>query len=72
MDAIETRQLITLDTAKQLAGMPDRTFHKRLKQHNVAVFISPLDRQKRLVDASEIRKFARPVEPVREHDGSGA
>ncbi len=62
MDVIEARQLITLDTAKRLAGLPDRTFHRRLKDHNVAIFIDPMDRRKRLVDASDARKLTRMVE----------
>ncbi len=72
MDVIEARQLIPLDTAKQMSGLEPRTFHRRLRQHNVAVFINPLDRRRRLVDATEIRKFAKPAEPNREFDGSGS
>ncbi len=72
MDVIEARQLVPLDAAMKLANLSPRTFHRRLKQNNVAIFINPLDRRKRLVDASDVRKFARPVEPAREYDGSGS
>ena len=57
----QSRQLVTYSDAMKLSGMPRRTFFKRLKGHDIAVYIDPTDRRRRWLDRRDLEKIAEPV-----------
>ncbi len=72
-EATETRQLIRYETAMQLAGMPKRTFYRRLARGLVPIFTDPDDRRRRYLDRRDVMRLkTQETEPAREYDGSGA
>lgn len=65
MEAVETRQLISYETAMSLANMPKRTFYRRLASGVVAVYVDPGDRRKRWIDRNDVSKLVRVQEVER-------
>lgn len=57
----QARQLVSYPDAMKLSGMPRRTFFKRLKGHDIAVYIDPDDRRLRWLDRRDLEKIAEPV-----------
>ena len=57
----QSRQLVTYPDALRLSGMPRRTFFKRIKGHDIAVYIDPDDRRRRWILRSDVETLASPV-----------
>ncbi len=65
MEAVETRQLISYETAMKLTGLPRRTFYRRLGSVLIPIYVDPADRRKRWLDRNDVAKLARTQEPER-------
>ncbi len=57
----QARQLVTYPDAMKLSGIPRRTFFKRLKGHNITVYIDSNDRRLRWLDRRDLETLASPV-----------
>ena len=57
----QARQLVTHPDAMRLAGIPRRTFFKRMKAHGIVVYTDPEDRRRRWILRSDIEKIASPL-----------
>lgn len=65
MEAVETRQLISYETAMKLTGLPRRTFYRRLGSVLIPIYVDSADRRKRWLDRNDLDKLARTQAPER-------
>lgn len=72
MESMQTRELVSYATAMQMAGLPERTFYKRLKQSLVPIYFDSADQRKRWIDRNDIPKLIQAQGAGRSTESSAA
>ena len=61
---------ITFGEAMRRLGVSKHTIGRVVKEHGLRIYINPLDKREKLLDATEVEKLRRP-QPLRTGDESG-